>query len=169
MPRPRRVLPDGALHHVLNRGNRRETVFHKPRRRLLGTPHGEGVRSRIDPQKPCAAPRVRRGSGRRFNLKTAGTVTLLAGWLAPLFAKNGGSPRYCGRTSAAPRYRHLACRVAGTVIRENGGQPPYWVDVGRAEGRPASRSFQFRSVLKPRKNVPCVCQRQNGRIANDTT
>jgi putative transposase len=30
MARRRRVSPDGALHHVLNRGNRRETVFHKP-------------------------------------------------------------------------------------------------------------------------------------------
>lgn len=29
MPRTRRVSPDGAIHHVLNRGNRRGTVFHK--------------------------------------------------------------------------------------------------------------------------------------------
>src|SRR6185503_18502391 len=35
--------------------------------------------------------------------------------------------------------------------------------------RPASRSFQFRIVLKPRKKFPCVCQRQNGRLANITT
>ena len=30
MPRHRRSRPDGAIHHVLNRGNRRATVFHKP-------------------------------------------------------------------------------------------------------------------------------------------
>jgi len=36
-------------------------------------------------------------------------------------------------------------------------------------GFPASRSFQFRIALKPRKNVPWVCHRQNGRMANITT
>src|SRR3712207_5169979 len=35
-----------------------------------------------------------------------------------------------------------------------------WVRGGSAF--PASRSFQFRMVLKPRKNVPWVCHRQNG-------
>jgi putative transposase len=30
MPRTRRISPDGAIHHVLNRGNRRATIFHKP-------------------------------------------------------------------------------------------------------------------------------------------
>src|SRR5262245_13032075 len=39
----------------------------------------------------------------------------------------------------------------------------------RAPARPASRSFQFRIVLKPRKYVPCVCHRQKGRMANMTT
>lgn len=33
------------------------------------------------------------------------------------------------------------------------------VDSGVA-GLPASRSFQFRIALNPRKNRPCVCQRQ---------
>src|SRR5450759_5937357 len=41
--------------------------------------------------------------------------------------------------------------------------------VGGGAVRPASRSFQFRIVLKPRKKFPCVCQRQNGRFANITT
>ena len=30
MPRTRRDRPDNAIHHVLNRGNRRQTIFHKP-------------------------------------------------------------------------------------------------------------------------------------------
>lgn len=30
MPRIRRCAPDGVAHHVLNRGNNRHTVFHKP-------------------------------------------------------------------------------------------------------------------------------------------
>jgi putative transposase len=30
MPRGRRTRPDDAIHHVLNRGNRRATIFHKP-------------------------------------------------------------------------------------------------------------------------------------------
>ena len=30
MPRKRRVSPDNSIHHVLNRGNRRQTIFHKP-------------------------------------------------------------------------------------------------------------------------------------------
>ena len=47
---------------------------------------------------------------------------------------------------------------------------PRYCAVGRlGAARPAFRSFQFRIALKPRKNVPCVCQRQNGRIANITT
>ena len=29
MPRSRRASPDNSLHHVLNRGNRRQTIFHK--------------------------------------------------------------------------------------------------------------------------------------------
>jgi putative transposase len=29
MPRKRRVSPDNSIHHVLNRGNRRQTIFHK--------------------------------------------------------------------------------------------------------------------------------------------
>src|SRR5438270_3225102 len=33
---------------------------------------------------------------------------------------------------------------------------------------PAFRSFQFKIELNPRMNVPCVCHRQNGRIANIT-
>src|SRR5207249_10009811 len=41
--------------------------------------------------------------------------------------------------------------------------------VGPGAARPASRSFQFRIVLKPRKKFPCVCQRQNGRLANMMT
>ena len=45
----------------------------------------------------------------------------------------------------------------------------YCVAVVRVVVFPASRSFQLRIVLNPRKNVPCVCQRQNGRMANDTT
>src|SRR6185436_1076014 len=48
---------------------------------------------------------------------------------------------------------------------------PYrcWDVVVTGAVRPASRSFQFRIVLKPRKKFPCVCQRQNGRLANITT
>jgi len=30
MPRTRRARPDNAIHHVLNRGNRRQRIFHKP-------------------------------------------------------------------------------------------------------------------------------------------
>jgi putative transposase len=30
MPRTGRVSPDNSIHHVLNRGNRRQTIFHKP-------------------------------------------------------------------------------------------------------------------------------------------
>lgn len=30
MPRSRRVVPDGYPFHVINRGNRRATVFHEP-------------------------------------------------------------------------------------------------------------------------------------------
>ena len=30
MPRTRRVSPDGAIHHVINRGNDRRRIFHKP-------------------------------------------------------------------------------------------------------------------------------------------
>jgi putative transposase len=30
MPRTRRARPDNAIHHVLNRGNRRQPIFHKP-------------------------------------------------------------------------------------------------------------------------------------------
>ena len=33
----------------------------------------------------------------------------------------------------------------------------------------ALRSFQFMMVLNPMMNVPCVCQRQNGRMVNITT
>jgi hypothetical protein len=34
---------------------------------------------------------------------------------------------------------------------------------------PAFRSFQFRIVLNPWMNEPCVCHRQKGRFANITT
>jgi hypothetical protein len=62
-----------------------------------------------------------------------------------------GCPRQLGTvTVGCPR-----CYCAGVVRR--------------GLGRPASRSFQFRIALNPRKNVPCVCQRQNGRMANMTT
>jgi putative transposase len=30
MPRCRRISPDNSIHHVLNRGNRRATIFYKP-------------------------------------------------------------------------------------------------------------------------------------------
>lgn len=30
MPRTRRSAPDNSIHHVLNRGNRRQVIFHKP-------------------------------------------------------------------------------------------------------------------------------------------
>ena len=30
MPRRRRTSPDNSIHHILNRGNRRQTIFHKP-------------------------------------------------------------------------------------------------------------------------------------------
>src|SRR5262245_50370735 len=43
------------------------------------------------------------------------------------------------------------------------------VVVDRGALRPASRWFQFRMALKPRKKFPCVSQRQNGRFANITT
>src|SRR5262245_60092394 len=43
------------------------------------------------------------------------------------------------------------------------------VVVAREALRPASRWFQFRMALKPRKKFPCVSQRQNGRFANITT
>lgn len=45
------------------------------------------------------------------------------------------------------------------------GGPP----TGGPADRPASRSFQFMMALKPSEYVPCVCQRQKGRMANITT
>ena len=37
----------------------------------------------------------------------------------------------------------------------------FYCAVGRLGAvRPAFKSFQLRIALKPRKNVPCVCQRQ---------
>jgi putative transposase len=30
MPRQRRIAPDGFIHHVMNRGDHKETLFHKP-------------------------------------------------------------------------------------------------------------------------------------------
>jgi hypothetical protein len=30
MPRPLRPIDDGLIHHVINRGNNRQELFHKP-------------------------------------------------------------------------------------------------------------------------------------------
>lgn len=85
------------------------------------------------------------------------------GRFAPTYAPSHETLRGDGPKAASPRSVDAGGR------RQTPPAPSPCPSATEAESPPASRSFQLRIALKPRKKLPWVCHRQNGRMANITT